>query len=98
MFVPPRRHGALVIALILLPVAAAPVGAGELARLLDRAATALDTGDDPRARALLERASAVDGGDARVFLALARLELRQGDLRAADATVHKALALEPDHA
>jgi tetratricopeptide (TPR) repeat protein len=77
---------------------ASPAATGELDRLLDAAAGALHAGDDARARDLLERASAVDDPTPEVFLALARLQLRQGDLRAADATVRRALAVAPDHA
>jgi tetratricopeptide (TPR) repeat protein len=96
MLASPCRRGALFVAILV--AWASPAGAGDLDRLLDRAASALHAGDDPRARTLLERASTVDETEPRVFLALARLELRQGDLRAADATVRRALALDPDHA
>jgi tetratricopeptide (TPR) repeat protein len=96
MLASPCRRGALLVAI--LTALASPAGAEPLERLLDAAASALHAGDDARARALLERASAVDDRAPRVFLALARLELRQGDLRAADASVRRALALDPDHA
>ena len=91
----PLRSGALVAAVLVL--LASPARGEELDRLLDEAADALHVGEDARARALLERASAAEDPAPDVHLALARLELRQGDLRAADATVRRALALAPEH-
>ena len=93
MLVPTTRLVVLVAALLLAP----PAAGGELDRLLDDAASALHAGDDARARDLLERASAVDEPTPEVFLALARLELRRGDLRAADATVRRALEIGRAH-
>jgi tetratricopeptide (TPR) repeat protein len=84
----------MIPAMVLAPAAFG----GELERLLDGAATALHAGDDARARALLERASERDDAVAKVFVALARLDLRQGDLRAADDGVRRALELAPGHA
>lgn len=89
-----RRLLALAFALVLAP----PVAGAELDRLLDAAATALHVGEDARARGLLEEAGRAADGDPRVLVALARLELRQGDLRAADATLKRALESDPDHA
>jgi Tfp pilus assembly protein PilF len=93
----PSPRCRVLLAAVLIAVAA-PAGAGELDRLLDEAASALHAGDDARARVLLERASAVDDADPEVLLALARLELRRGDLAAAEATVRRVLARAPDHA
>ena len=93
----PSPRCRVLLAAVLIAVAA-PAGAGELDRLLDDAASALHAGDDARARVLLERASAVDDADPEVLLALARLELRRGDLAAAEATVRRVLARAPDHA
>ncbi|MFW5834189.1 MAG: tetratricopeptide repeat protein, partial [Pseudomonadota bacterium] len=67
-------------------------------RTLAEAATALARGDDTNALRLLQEAAGLAPDTIGVLVPLARLQLRTGDLAAAEATAEEALAAHPDHA
>ena len=99
----PRRSPRLLVlglvlvlgaSLVAVPLLAAPTVDG----LLERAARALSAGDDAAALDHLEAASRHDDAGADVLVALARLQLRRGDLRAAQRSAGAALARAPGRA
>lgn len=66
--------------------------------VLEQAAAAIVRGDDAGALERLAAASRMDAAPAGVFVALARLQVRRGDLRRAYDTVVEALARDPANA
>ncbi|TVQ35357.1 MAG: hypothetical protein EA356_07850 [Geminicoccaceae bacterium] len=92
------RAACLAMALSVVLGVGAPAAASGVDRTLDEAAQALARGEDQRARFLLEQAVASAPDQAGVWVALGRLQLRTGDLVAAEASVERAIEIRPRHA